>query len=58
MRTSIITCRQSSKPLLPSGIPNLELNALPIHLNCFNFEINTNGIEEVLIERIFLEKVK
>lgn len=54
VRPSIVTCRQRSKSFLSCGIPYLEFNVLSIHFYCFDFEVDANGVEEVVIERVFL----
>lgn len=50
MCTSIITCSQCSKSFLACCIPYLELNILSVHFYCFDFEVYTDRIEEVVVE--------
>ena len=52
---SVITGRQRPEPLLPCCVPYLQLNILPIHLDRLNLEIDSNCIEEILVERVFLK---
>ena len=59
MSTLIITTCDGLEPLLTGSIPNLELNGLSININSSNFEVDTNGWHEIIIENIvlYLKKV-
>jgi len=50
----IITAGDSFKSFLTSGIPNLKLNRLSIDIYGSNFEIDTDGGHEVVVENIVL----
>ena len=54
MGTLVITASNGFESLLTGSIPNLELNGLAINVNCSNFEVNTNGWHEIIIENIIL----
>lgn len=50
MGASIVACRQRSKSLLASCVPDLELDVLIVELYGFYFEVYSDRVEEVLIE--------
>ena len=52
MSSSVITGGKSTKSLLTSGVPNLELDVLPFQADGLDFEVHTDCIEIVLVERI------
>ena len=51
MRASIVARCQRPKSLLSCGIPNLKFNVLSIHFNSLDFEIDSDRIKEIIIER-------
>jgi len=52
--TLIITTSDGLESLLTSSIPNLELDGLSINVNSSNFEVDTNGWHEIIIENVIL----
>ena len=58
MGTLIITTGDGFKSLLTGSIPNLEFNGLSIDINGSDFEVNTDGRHEVVVEHIILYKSK
>ena len=54
MSTLIITTSDGLEPLLTSSIPNLELNGLAIYVNSSDFEVDTNGWHEIIVENVIL----
>ena len=56
MGASIVTSGQCPKPFLSSSIPYLEFDVLSVHFYCFYFEIHSDCVEKVVVERVFLEK--
>ncbi len=54
MSTLVITTSDGLEPFLTGSIPNLELNGLAIYVNCSDFEVDTDGWHEIIIENIIL----
>ena len=54
MSTLIITTSDGLEPLLTCSIPNLQLDGLSINVNSSNFEVDTNGWHEIIIENVIL----
>jgi len=56
MRTLVIRGSDSLKSLLTSSIPDLKLDCFSIYINGSDFEVDTNGWHEVIMEYIILYK--
>ena len=50
--TSIVAGSQGSEAFLTSCIPNLELDHVIFMFDILKFEVNSNCIEKVLVERV------
>ena len=48
--SSVVAGCQGSEPLLARSVPNLKFYVLTVKLNGFNFEIDSNRVEKVLVE--------
>lgn len=44
--TSVVSGSDGSETFLPSSIPNLQLDSLPIELDCSDLKVNTDGGDE------------
>lgn len=53
--TPIIARREGSEALLSGGIPNGQLDALPVHVHVLDFEIHANSGLDVFVERVVRE---
>ena len=58
MSTLIITTSDGLESLLTCSIPNLEFNGFSINVNGSNFEVDTNGWHEIIIENVILYRSK
>ena len=56
MSTLIVRRSDCLESLLTGSIPDLELDSLSVNINCSDFEVNTNGWHEVVMEYIILRK--
>ena len=56
MSATVVGGGQGPEALLSSCIPDLQFYVLVVHLDSFYLEINTDCVEKVLVERIFLKK--
>ena len=52
MCPSVIAGCQSSESLLTCSIPNLQLDDVVLMLDCFQFEVDADSVEKVLVELI------
>ena len=50
--TSIVAGSERVESLLTCSIPNLQLDDVVLMLDCFQFEVNTDSVEKVLVELI------
>lgn len=57
-RFRVHTSGNGAEPLLPGGIPDLELDALAIELDGANFEVNADGCDEGGSKRVVRETKK
>lgn len=53
--TAIISRRDGAKPLLPRGIPYLQLHPLAVQLDGPDLEVDADGRDEGRRERVFAE---
>ena len=53
--TLVITTGDCLESFLASGIPDLQFYSLAVNVNCSNFEIDTDGWHEVVIEDVVLK---
>ena len=58
MSTLVITTSDGLEPFLTGSIPNLELDGLSINVNSSNFEVDTNGWHEIVVENVILYESK
>ena len=56
MSSLVVTAGDGLESLLAGGIPNLELDGLAVDVDCSNFEVDSDGRHEVVIEYIVLRK--
>ena len=52
---AIITRCQRAKALLTGRVPNLQLDHLLFEMYCLDFEVDTNRVKEVFVERVVLQ---
>lgn len=52
---AIVTRCQRAKALLTGRVPNLQLDHLLLEMYCLDFEVDTNRVEEVFVERVVLQ---
>ena len=50
--TSIVAGSERAESLLTCSIPNLQLDDVVLMLDCFQFEVNADSVEKVLVELI------
>ena len=53
-RTSVVAGSESSETLLARSVPDLQLNDVVVELDSLQFEVDANGVEEVLVERVLM----
>ena len=55
VRALVITRCNCLKTLLPSSVPNLELDLLGVNVHCLDFEVNANRRHKILCEHVLCE---
>lgn len=52
--SSVVACCQCSESFLSGCVPYLQFDILIVHFYCLNFEVYTDCVEKVIVERVFL----
>ena len=52
--TLVVAAGNSLEPLLPGGVPNLQLDSLAVYVNSSDFEIYSDSWHEVVVEDVIL----